>query len=308
MMAYQKQLSTSAKIVIGVVVVLVITAIVLLCVFLIPRSPTVTPTSTHTPPAPPPVPPTPPNGGINMLEQPESTVQIVNGTSQNPLVVSMQLDSNHQTAVWSKSSGSGTIGAAVFGDNTQNPPNYQLVSLGLNEAIILNMPNYTAPWRITPLSANIGKTEMPILVEGNKSLVLDMSAVDGVNYLLKMELTASEDNVPTIIDFNTSPCDTPGQGCFNPYVDGLFIAGKNAFSDPCALGTCNLDGKSRTWAEKINTGQCSNVDSTWASNSFAEGCMTNPRGYTTYSYSHSDRNSSPTLVGKFLVKLQYSDL
>ncbi len=252
---------------------------------------------------------------VPVLHQPDASVQILNSTSQNPLRISLQLDSNHKFAIWSKWTGSGFLGPPVFGDTTQNPPDYQIVSLRPNEAIVVRMPNFSNPWRITALSKGVPTTEMPILIECNQNIVCDMSAVDGVNYLLKMELTVQDsktDFASTTIDFNTSPCSEPGKGCINPYVNGLFAPGTNPSSPPCPFGTCNLIGASRDWASKINTGQCSNVDSTWSSaQGFAPSCAEtadHPRLFTTYTYSHSDANSSPTLVAPFKVKLTYSDL
>jgi hypothetical protein len=283
-----------------------IIAITLGCVYGLPQTIVVT----HTP-APPFITPTPPyNGGhgINIEDQPTSTLQIINGTSQNPLRVSLQLDPSHPSALWTKSSGLGTLGSAVFGDTTQNPPNYQIVSLGLDETIIVNLPDYTAPFRVTPLSDGVPVTEMPILMEGNKDLVFDMSAVDGVNYLLKMQLTASEGNDATIIDFNTSPCLTPHQGCKNPSINGDFKSGTGPSSAPCPFGTCNLVEPARSYSFFVNSGQCSNVDSTWSENGFSADCNTNPRSYTTYTYSHDDRNSSPTLVTPYKIKALYRDL
>lgn len=302
--------SQNGAIVIGVVVVLVVVAIVLACVFGIPKSSSPTPTTTATLTPIPTVtfiPPTPPDEGIPIGDQPHGSVQIINTTSQNPLSISLQLDPNHESALWTKSSGDGTLGSAVFGDDTKNPPNYQLVTLGLNETIVMIMPDYTQPFRITPLG-NLGTDGMPILVEGNKSLVFDMSAVDGANYLLSMQLTADVSGVPTVIDFNTNPCPTSA-GCRNPSVDGEFLPGTTFSSAPCPYGTCNLaPGPSREWAIHVNGGQCSNVTSTWESGSFAAGCMTTPRSFTTYAYSHSDTNSSPTLLSPFQVKLRYADL
>ncbi len=218
----------------------------------------------------------------------------------------MQLDPTTPSSIWVKSSGPGTVGNPVFGDNTRNPPNYQLVTLAPDAYIVLLLPGYTQPFRITPLG-NLGTNGMPLLVEGNKSLVFDMSAVDGANYLLKMQLTADVSGAPTIIDFNTNPCPS-SVGCRNPSVDGEFLPGKTFSSAPCPYGTCNLTGESRVWAQLVNAGQCSNVDSTWEANSFAAACMTKPRSFTTYSYSHADQNSSPTLLEPFKVKMRYSDL
>ncbi len=299
-------LSERGKILIVVFAVIVIAVgIALACVYLIPKSTTPTPTSTRVPPSSPPAPPfvepTPP-GGLPIADQPSSSLQIINSTTQNPLQVSLQLDSETKSAIWVKLSGSGSLGPAVFGDHSKNPPNYQLVTLGLGDTIVVQLPDFTDPWRVTPL----GNGGMPILVEGGKDLVTDMSAVDGVNYLMKMQLT-SAGGLPTIIDFNTSPCPT-SEGCVNPFVNGEFIPGTTFSSAPCPYGTCNLTGTSRSYSLAINSGQCSNVDSTWGTNGFSADCATNPRSYTTYSYSHADQNSSPGLLSPYKVVVELSDL
>jgi hypothetical protein len=193
----------------------------------------------------------------------------------------------------------------VYNDSTKNPPDYQLVTLNLSEFIIVNLPGTSIAWRVTPLSVNQGG--MPILVECNRNVVCDMSAVDGVNYLLKMELTATPNEDATTIDFNTNPCSVEGKGCLNPSVDGEFASGTTFSSAPCPYGTCNLINESRAWCQSINTGQCANVDSTWLTNERAATCL-NPDRFTSYCYSHNDRNSSPPLVSPYKVKLTYSDL
>lgn len=250
---------------------------------------------------------------IPINQQPFASVQIINSTFQNPLRISMQLDPVHKFATWTKSGGAGSLGPPIFGDNTQNPPDYQLITLNQNQTIVVRMPHYATPWRITPLSLGVPITEMPVLVECNQNIVCDMSAVDGVNYLLNMELTAQDpQGRTTTINFNTNPCSEPGKGCLNPYVNGLFADGKDAGSAPCPYGTCNLIEASRDWAQAINTGQCSNVDSTWTTQQgFAPECDAtdeHARLFTTYTYSHSDANSSPTLASPYKVKLTYSDL
>lgn len=241
---------------------------------------------------------------VTTTPTPLGTLHIINSKTSS-LDVSLQLDATDRNSVWSIISGDGKLGEPVYNDNTQNPPNHQLVTLEVNQFLILNFPSTSIAWRVTPLSTTQGGK--PILVECNRDVVCDMSAVDGVNNLLNMSLTAST-GVSTI-DFNTSPCSVPGQGCDNPSVDGIFLSGKTFSSAPCPYGTCNLDGASRAWCQAINTGQCANVDSTWEANSRAAACLaTNPESYTSYCYSHNDQNSSPTLVAPYNVKLIYSDL
>jgi len=243
--------------------------------------------------------------GILIVDQLDSTVQLINN-SNNTMQISLQLDPSDLLSVWTKQSGNGTLGLPVYGDLTQNPPDYQLVTLEKNQYIVLNIPSSTLAWRITPLSS-IG---MPTLIECAPDKVCDMSAVDGVNFLINMQLTATPNREATTIDFNTSPCGGAA-GCLNPYVNGLFADGKTWESEPCHAGTCNLIGTSREYCQLVNTGQCSNVDSTYLPDTIAEACLEtadHPQLYTTYCYSHSDQMSSPTLVSPYKLRAAYSDL
>lgn len=233
--------------------------------------------------------------------QPESSVVLTNNTSQNPLKISLQILTDQD--LWSKYSGNGTLGNAVIGDNVMNPPNYQLVTLGLNESITVLMPSFSTPWRITPLSGSQGG--MPTLVECNKDIVCDASGVDGVNYKMNMYLTVV--NGISNIDFSKSPCE-PGQGCVNPSVNGTFTSGKVPQSPNCPYGTCNLTGESLAYCDALHFGQCANSSSTWLEGERASTCDGSPQKFTIYCYSHDDANSSPTLVSPYKINLIYADL
>lgn len=251
---------------------------------------------------------TPANNGILITDQLDSTVQLINNGLKT-MQISLQLDPNDTASLWTIQSGDGSLGDAIYNDLTQNPPDYQLVTLLKNQYLVLNIPSSTLAWRITPLSTTQGG--MPILIECAKDVVCDMSAVDGVNYLCKMELTATPNRAATTIDFNTSPCSVSGQGCLNPYVNGLFADGVTWESEPCHAGTCNLIGTSREYCQLVNTNQCSNVNSTYLPDTITEACKEtadHPQLYTTYCYSHSDQMSSPTLVSPYKLKAAYTDL
>ena len=200
---------------------------------------------------------------------------------------------------WTKVSGSGSLSEPTF-DSTKNPPDFQLVSLKPGESVVATMPSQNGPWRVTPFRA----TGMPILIECGPRRVCNMSAVDGVNYLLKMELTSGPG--VTTIDFNTNPCSTT-QGCNNPAVDGIFKPGTTWLSEPCRAGSCNLQNPSLNYCDKIHTGQCANSSTVFPNDGPVPSCQS-INGYTTYCYSHDDKTSSPPLDAPYKVKATYRDL
>lgn len=229
-------------------------------------------------------------------------LQITNNTTQNPLSISLQIDNTQD--IWTKLSGSGTLGSPVLNDETKNPPNYQLVSLGLNETIYIQMRT-TGPWRVTPLKTN--DPSNPILVECGKDIVCDMSAVDGINYHLNMIL--STPNGSSTINQIGNPCSNQdGLGCNNPSVDGDFKIG-TAWNDqePCFAGTCNLENESKEYCDAIHLEQCSNSTQTWSFGSRSPDCEANNL-FTTYCYSHDDTNSSPVLSSPYTLQLTFTDL
>lgn len=261
-----------------------------------------------------------PEGGVPIGTQPSGTVQIVNLTSQNPLRVSLQIKVPRNPPPdpkipnpppppplgpipeWTKVGGTGTLGPLIE-NSDQNPPDYQLVTLAPNEHIIVTMPDQNN-FRITPW--NPKKGGMPILIECGKDVVCNASAVDGLNYLMRMELTTGGSTPTSVIDVNTSPCP-PGTPCRNPSVDGIFKPGTTWESKPCRAGTCNLAGASVDYCDKLHTGQCADTCDTWNSNQRAKRCIAN-NAYTIYCYSHDDQTSSPPLVAPHKVKTTYRDL
>lgn len=280
------------KLFVGVIVVVVIA--VALGIYFGTRgtaSPTVTPTTT---PIPSPT-------------APDRSIVIVNHTSQNPLQVSLQLSVSDTDDLWVKDSGNGTLSARLH-DGAKNPPDYQLVELAPDDYIVVVFPQFQ-PWRVTPFTPP-GKNGMPILIECTPGNVCNSSAVDGVNYLMRYELTSEPGEPATVIDVVQNPCGTPGDGCLNPAVSGTFAPG-TAWDDPtpCYAGTCNLIGESKNYSDLLNTGQCSNSSDTWAQNSRSARCLAeSPPGYVIYTYDHSDQNASPPLVSPFKIHVTYKDL
>jgi hypothetical protein len=213
----------------------------------------------------------------------------------------------------------GVIGTLVE-PNDVGSSTWQVLTLEPNKWVLITIPNFpkSQAWSIRPLKYNNGKPcvggggdcGMPILIESGKDMVGDMSAADGVNYLLKY--TLSTKNGPTTIDFNSNPCSKVGlnaKGCRNPFVDGQFTPGKKWTDPPCPAGTCNTTGKSKIWCDTIHTGQCANSDSIdgWNQSGGPKTCR-DTNSFTTYCYSHDDASSSPTFSAPYKMRLTYSDL
>ena len=224
-------------------------------------------------------------------------------------------------------------GTKMVNPNDVGSATWQVVTLSKKgDSILLSIPNFPKPqaWSIRPLKYQNGKPcgggaerddcGMPILIESGKDMVGDMSAVDGVNFLVRYEFTTKDGN--SLIDFNTNPCKAVGlnpKGCRNPSVDGIFkssiVNSSNCkpgpphcwLSNPCPAGTCNLDGISKQWCDTIHKGQCANSSTTWTGQDRSPACV-NKKEYTTYCYSHDDANSSPWFSSPYKMKVTYSDL
>ncbi len=214
----------------------------------------------------------------------------------------------------------------------------ELVMPNRGDVAVLQIPAFThgQPWSVRPLKfygnpprpcgGAEGDCGMPILIESGFDMVGDMSAVDGVNFLLCYEFT-TRGGVQSIMNFKTNPCRAAGmniKGCTNPSVDGIFDpalvgtagclpAGSSHcwLSLPCPAGTCNMTGKSKAWCDAIHDGQCANSASTWTDAQRGSGgpdSCSKHNLYTTYCYSHDDATSSPYFSSPYKMKLVYSDL
>lgn len=304
--------------------------------------------------------------GINISDQPQSSVQIINNTTENPLTIYIEYANynpvdtgkpalNPPSKKWEIFQGSRgvTIGdpknyypetdppagaaAPFYPPNAVGSATWQILEMPKKgDTVILRIPNFSQgqPWSIRPLKKNNngqpcngseGDCGRPILIESGKDMVGDLSAVDGVNFLLCYELTTKEG--PTTINVKTNPCVATGQnpkGCQNPSVDGIFksslVGTSNCkppgskhcwLSDPCPAGTCNLSGMSKKWCDAINDGQCANSSSTWTDKQRGSGgpkTCSDHNLFTAYCYSHNDATSSPYFAAPYQMKLVYSDL
>ena len=213
----------------------------------------------------------------------------------------------------------GVIGTLVDA-NDVGSATWQILTLEPNKWVLLTIPNFPKQqaWSIRPLKYNNekpcvgggGDCGMPILIESGKDMVGDMSAVDGVNYLLKYTLSTKDG--PTTIDFNSNPCSKVGlnpKGCRNPSVNGQFRSGTQWDSEPCPAGTCNTIDKTKTWCDAIHNGQCANSNSNtdWKQTGGPSSCRDHNL-FTTYCYTHDDASSSPAFNAPYKMRLTYSDL
>ena len=247
-------------------------------------------------------------------------------------------------------------GVQTFLPNDVGSATWQILHMPSNgDWAILQIPNFlpNEAWSIRPLKyiTHEGKVKpcagggigdwtdcgMPTLIEAGvggpgapgkprPDMVADMSAVDGVNYLIDYELTAGPQGQgkPTTINFQANPCLSISckttqavgcapstKGCINPSVNGIFASGKDAFSPPCPAGTCNLIDLSKTWCNAIHTNQCANSKSHWTKKQQGSGgpnSCSDHNLFTTYCYTHDDATSSPYLRAPYKMKLTYRDL
>ena len=176
--------------------------------------------------------------GVPLTTQGESTLQIVNSTSEDPLHVFVQTYDN----AWTKKEGTGNIGTPVDWTTKPSRPAWNPLGskkaseiiLNKNEYIILNIPD-DATYVMMPIKFRQKRTnfltlkdhddiknivyweQYPILMEGGKDKVLDTSSVDGINFRLKMELT-TDDGKTTQTFIKSNPCKEKLEsgGCQNP--------------------------------------------------------------------------------------------
>ncbi len=205
---------------------------------------------------------TPQTGGIDITSQDESTVQICNNTSENPLHVFLQCGSTTQNwnkvddgpgAVspspvdWSKGTPFDPLGADIF-QEVIIPKNSQLI-LQIPDGFLTKQGTYAS--RIFAIhmknSSNDFLTlndrnpqaklslQQPILVEGGKDVVADMSAVDGINFKVRYELT-SDNNQVMVMNILQNPCDGISTG-------GMDIGCANPVKTQCATGATTCDCK-----------------------------------------------------------------
>jgi hypothetical protein len=162
-----------------------------------------------------------PDSSIQIEAQPSSTIQIINNTGEEYLHVFLQFNNVQQPKdQWKYVSGKGVIYNPVNwglegGKFSWNPLGAKLAGEAIipkNEYIILSLPDSPPAFVIMgikmktddnkPLVLEDGKQrcgntickvidQASILIEGGKDMVSDSSAVDGINFKIKYELTTN---------------------------------------------------------------------------------------------------------------------
>jgi hypothetical protein len=306
---------------------------------------------------------------IKIQEQPDNTIQIVNNTSENYLHVFCQ--NSLPSDVWEKAGGSvtalihtpidwGTKKADGKADYAWHPLGAKYateVIIPLGCYIILNLPRRTQTgvpaWDImavkmiddndTPLSLdennNISKVvdQSAILMEFGREMVADVSAVDGINFKVKQEVSIGylPDGTLKIdeMDIKSNPCkglDNKYQqaiGCHNPAKKDCEGDNSGGQSADCKLGKCQFNDCStklfnipqeldvyKTIRDKTNTVQ-----------SFLEHPYNIQEGIpldlfctkihdrigdtiTPYCYDYNDEGSSENMGSPYRMKITFSDL
>jgi len=175
--------------------------------------------------------------------QPGSTIQIVNNTSENPLHVF--LGTKNDPWLPANPGGNGKIYPAIAWGSSQELVAWDPIGAGnISEAIIpkngyiiLKLPSdmFKSAFRVTALklknndntplkSTSVAKSKVlnqwPILFEGGAEVVADTSAVDGINFKMKYELTG-KDGIQNM-EIHKNPCASLESkyqldvGCRNP--------------------------------------------------------------------------------------------
>jgi hypothetical protein len=316
---------------------------------------------------------TEPELNIKIQDQPSSTIQIINDTNEQYLHVFLQLNIvQSKNDQWKYVSGKGVINNAVDwglegGKFSWNPLGAKLASEAIipkNEYIILTLPNSPPAFVIMaikmntddnkPLVLNDGKQrcgntickvidQASILIEGGKDMVSDSSAVDGINFKVKYELTTK--NGVEISEIHENPCAGLQKkyllpiGCHNPAK--IDCPGKDTCqccpaTQKCMFTDCskllfNVPSNSQyiNNFDYGNPSKCEESDKKVSypihppvkgfindagnlrNNDLKKFCNTmhkNSGNFTTYCYDYNDTTSSPTLTSPYKIKLTFKDL
>ena len=183
------------------------------------------------------------------------------------------------------------------------------------------------------------------LIECGKSMVCDVSVVDGYNFSVKAEMSAGPDNPPernqdchedgcgikTEIVFDPTDCpygvrnyahDTGiGMvGCSNPMKDGNFQTAEFAMRNwptmhtseqlnTNEVGVCNRLDVANPFGDNDWQGPCYTPSKQWCDYIHKDQEPINPRNnkWSAYCFSHDDRRSSPGLNPDYKLKLTYGN-
>jgi hypothetical protein len=293
-------------------------------------------------------------GGISpsIQSQPTSSLQIVNNTSENPLHVFLGTRNN----AWVKLDGNGTVYPAVaWGSKPEliawdpvGASNLSEVIIPKNGYMIVKLPPdmHGKAFRVTPLKLKnndntpLTSTKMalskvlhqwPILLEGGEDVVADSSAVDGINFKMKYELTSDNGSIkvmeihknpcegldkkyqldvgcrcPASIDCNTPTCECkPGtQDCmFNNCSQKLFN-----IPDTLKQYIGKYDGGNPNDVVKKFINKSTNIKDGSPLRQYCDNLQSNSGDFTAYCYDYNDVDSSPWLRTPYKMKVTYMDL
>jgi Cys-rich repeat protein len=286
--------------------------------------------------------------------QEDSSIQIINNTSETYLHVFLQVD----VIKWVKLSGTGILYEPInWGENNNTAwdpvgaMNLSEVIIPKNGNIILNIPSdmNRKPFRVTPLKFKVSDDlkpvnsydsaiskiykQWPILIEGGKEVVADSSAVDGINFKMKYELT-TKDGIK-VMEIKKNPCEGLGKkytsdvvdvGCRNPAkVDCEGKASCDCKGNQnCKFNNCsdilfdipgsideykyNYDGGNPTPVVKKFINDSSNLKKSSPLKNFCDKLQNDSGDFTAYCYDYNDVSSSPWLSSPYKMKLTYTDL
>jgi hypothetical protein len=303
--------------------------------------------------------------------QPSNSMQIINKTTEPYLHLFFQLTSPSDKLI--KISGTGTIYESVdWNNNAWDPLGAKIVSeiiIPKNEYIIFTLPDRIGPPAFVlmalkmkngsdsnPLTLADAKnrsgstlkklfTQSPILIEAGKEMVADSSAVDGINFKIKSELT-TKDGVKTM-EIKKNPCEGLDSkylldvGCFSPVKkqctsptcdcctqkmvddknrDGCLSADQVCRFNDCSTKLFNIPEELlQKYYKKWDSGnpnppvkgfinQVDNLIDGTDQKKYCDDIQWETGDFTTYCYDYNDTSSSLTLTDPYKMKLTYSDL
>ena len=229
-----------------------------------------------------------------------------------------------------------TMGANIYSNDTKaGAGRWQILTLPQGKQGLVTIPfddDFTQSFSIRAVKYFNGEPtqDYPILYETNLKGVGDLSAVDGVNYLLSIKQSyGTNPNDYNDIKFVTNPCEIGQSGCVNPSIDGTFnqvpvclnnlIPGRFAYrEDHTADNYIALDYG--TYIDNNNNQQTSvcwnSIPAESTDNLCGKSCewcryieyTGDNSQYKAYCYSHNDTSSSPPFNKPWKAVLTYSDL
>ena len=171
--------------------------------------------------------------------------------------------------------------------------------------------------------------QWPILLEGGMDVVADCSAVDGINFIVKYELTSDDSRVKTM-QVNKNPCrslDSRYQmdvGCRCPAsVDckGMPTCDCKPATQICRFNQCSealfqIPANLQQYINQYDDGavvkkfinQASNLKEDSALRDYCTNLQSNSGDFTAYCYDYNDVGSSPWLRTPYKMKVTYSEL